>query len=52
MDNILVAGGAGYIGSYMCKYLAQNGYNPIALDNRNRMELAQKKPKRILRWSI
>ena len=33
MKNILIVGGAGYIGSYMCKYLAKNGYNPIVLDN-------------------
>jgi len=33
MINILVIGGAGYIGSYMCKYLAKNGYHPIVLDN-------------------
>ena len=33
MKNILVVGGAGYIGSYMCKYLAKNGYAPIVLDN-------------------
>jgi len=33
MKNILVLGGAGYIGSHMCKYLANNGYNPIVLDN-------------------
>jgi len=33
MKNILVLGGAGYIGSHMCKYLANNGYNPIAFDN-------------------
>ena len=33
MKNILVIGGAGYIGSYMCKYLARNGYQPIVLDN-------------------
>ncbi len=31
--NILVAGGAGYIGSHMCKYLAQHGHTPIVLDN-------------------
>lgn len=31
--NILVIGGAGYIGSYMCKYLAKHGYNPIVFDN-------------------
>ena len=33
MKNILVVGGAGYIGSHMCKYLANNGYSPIAFDN-------------------
>jgi len=33
MKNILVIGGAGYIGSYMCKYLAKSGYQPIVLDN-------------------
>ena len=33
MKNILVVGGAGYIGSYMCKYLAKNGYQPIVVDN-------------------
>jgi UDP-glucose-4-epimerase GalE len=31
--SILVVGGAGYIGSYMCKYLAKNGFDPIVLDN-------------------
>ena len=31
--NILIVGGAGYIGSHMCKYLSQNGYTPIVLDN-------------------
>jgi len=33
MNNILVVGGAGYIGSYMCKYLSKNGYRPVVLDN-------------------
>ena len=33
MRYILVVGGAGYIGSYMCKCLANNGYKPIVLDN-------------------
>jgi UDP-glucose-4-epimerase GalE len=33
MKDILVIGGAGYIGSYMCKYLAKHGYNPIVFDN-------------------
>ncbi|MFT5699099.1 MAG: UDP-glucose 4-epimerase [Desulforhopalus sp.] len=33
MKEILVVGGAGYIGSHMCKYLHQNGIKPIVLDN-------------------
>jgi len=31
--NILVTGGAGYIGSHTCKALAQSGYTPVAFDN-------------------
>lgn len=31
--NILVVGGAGYIGSNMCKYLAKHGYKPVVLDD-------------------
>ncbi|MEE4356139.1 MAG: UDP-glucose 4-epimerase GalE [Desulfococcaceae bacterium] len=31
--NILVAGGAGYIGSHMCKYLFKKGFSPVVLDN-------------------
>lgn len=30
---VLVAGGAGYIGSHVCKALAQAGYLPVTLDN-------------------
>ena len=33
MKNILVTGGAGYIGSHTCKLLAQRGYLPITYDN-------------------
>ena len=33
MKNILVVGGAGYIGSHTCKMLHQKGFNPIVLDN-------------------
>ena len=33
MKNVLVVGGAGYIGSHMCKHLAKSGYHPIVLDN-------------------
>ena len=31
--NILVTGGAGYIGSHACKALALAGYTPVAYDN-------------------
>jgi UDP-glucose-4-epimerase GalE len=31
--NILVTGGAGYIGSHACKALAAAGYTPVAYDN-------------------
>ena len=34
--NILVTGGAGYIGSHTCKALARHGYQPIAFDNLSR----------------
>lgn len=33
MESILVAGGAGYIGSHVCKALAAAGYQPVTLDN-------------------
>jgi UDP-arabinose 4-epimerase len=31
--NILVTGGAGYIGSHTCKALARSGYQPVVFDN-------------------
>ncbi len=31
--TVLVTGGAGYIGSHVCKRLAENGYTPITYDN-------------------
>jgi UDP-glucose 4-epimerase len=33
MVNVLVTGGAGYIGSHCCKELHNKGYNPITFDN-------------------
>src|SRR5437016_2942951 len=33
MKSILVAGGAGYIGSHTAKALARAGYQPVVLDN-------------------
>ena len=34
--KILVTGGAGYIGSHVCKALAKSGFKPIAYDNLSR----------------
>jgi UDP-glucose-4-epimerase GalE len=34
--NILVTGGAGFIGSHACKALAKSGYRPVAYDNLSR----------------
>ena len=31
--NVIVTGGAGYIGSHACKALRQAGYTPITIDN-------------------
>jgi len=31
--NVLVTGGAGYIGSQVCKNLFLNGFNPVVVDN-------------------
>lgn len=31
--TILVTGGAGYIGSHACKYLASHGFLPVTIDN-------------------
>jgi len=31
--NVLVTGGAGYIGSHVCKAAAVNGWNPVVVDN-------------------
>lgn len=33
MNSVLVTGGAGYIGSHACKYLAAQGYLPVTVDN-------------------
>ena len=33
MTNVLVTGGAGYIGSHCCKELHSRGFNPITFDN-------------------
>ena len=35
-QNILVTGGAGYIGSHTCKELARRGFTPIVFDNLSR----------------
>lgn len=33
MQNVIVTGGAGYIGSHACKALATAGYQPVVYDN-------------------
>ncbi len=33
LSKILVTGGAGYIGSHTCKYLAKQGLTPVTFDN-------------------
>jgi UDP-glucose 4-epimerase len=33
LTNVLVTGGAGYIGSHACKVLARSGYTPVTYDN-------------------
>lgn len=33
MKNILVTGGAGFVGSNLCKRLLENGHHVISLDN-------------------
>ncbi|PKM98986.1 MAG: UDP-glucose 4-epimerase GalE [Elusimicrobia bacterium HGW-Elusimicrobia-3] len=33
MEKIAVIGGAGYIGSHVCKLLKQSGYSPVVFDN-------------------
>ena len=33
MKNILVTGGAGYIGSHVCHLLVDNGYNVTCIDS-------------------
>ncbi len=35
-ESVLVAGGAGYIGSHTAKRLAERGYHPVVLDNLSR----------------
>jgi len=34
--NVLVTGGAGYIGSHACKVLSRNGFTPVCYDNLSR----------------
>jgi UDP-glucose 4-epimerase len=36
MLKVVVTGGAGYIGSHVCKALSAKGFSPIAYDNLSR----------------
>ena len=36
MERVLVTGGAGYIGSHVCKHLAAKGIEPVVFDNISR----------------
>jgi UDP-arabinose 4-epimerase len=36
MERVLVTGGAGYIGSHVCKHLAEEGVEPVVFDNLSR----------------
>ena len=36
MGKVLVTGGAGYIGSHICKKLSQRGFQPVTYDNLSR----------------
>src|SRR6476661_2118996 len=33
LPSVIVAGGAGYIGSHMVRMLAESGYHPVVVDN-------------------
>ena len=33
MTNVIVTGGAGYIGSHVCKILKKKNINPVTIDN-------------------
>lgn len=35
-DHVLVTGGAGYIGSHVCKALSEEGFTPVVYDNLSR----------------
>ena len=52
MKSILVVGGAGYIGSHMCKHLLNNGYLPVVLDNFSRGHKAAVKWGSLIEGSI
>ena len=36
MERVVVTGGAGYVGSHVCKELARQGYEPVTYDNLSR----------------
>ena len=57
MKNILVTGGAGFVGSHVCKILRENNFNPITFDNlsegnKNLIKHVKDRPFNDTRYSI
>ena len=50
--NVLVAGGAGFIGSHLCDALLQRGHTVICLDNLFTGRIETSRPCSIIRISI
>ena len=42
MKNIIVTGGAGYIGKTVCMHLKKNGFNPVIIDRSARKKIKKK----------
>lgn len=40
-DNVLITGGAGFIGSHCALVLVENGYNVIVMDNGSNAQMSK-----------